>query len=196
MKTPQYEGVFVALVPQRGNALLELLRSAARQFLGDKETHSWTIELGHVQSPAGAVVFRLSNPAKPFPWRDGSYAQLARAVSEAGPGRCWAIAVERIPRVGDSEGWAEGVAFDRGEQQAVEECTGADGPSELRAWFGEQLALSENEVLALFESCDQRVGVTAGEEKYEDEIDQILGRARREFDHYRKLKSERERTQS
>jgi hypothetical protein len=196
MKKLQYEGVYVALVPQRGSALLELLRQAARQFLGDKDLKSWSVEFGHLATPSGAVVFRLNNPNEPFNWRDGGYAQLARVVSELGPGRCWAMAVERAPRTGDAEGWAEGVAFDRGERVAIEESAGAEGAADLRAWFGEQLALSENEVLALFESCDQRAGVVAGEEKSEDEIDQILGRARREFDRYKQLKAERERQQS
>ncbi|MBI5548086.1 MAG: hypothetical protein HY901_29755 [Deltaproteobacteria bacterium] len=188
MTTAVYEGVFVALVPQRGAELLELLREAGRAFLGERDARSWTIELGPLRTPAGAVVFRLVSTVEPFPWRDGSYAELASLVSKQGPGRCWALALQQGK--GD-EGWAEGIAFDRGERVAGEESKA--GRAELLAWFGEQLALSENEVLALFESCDQSVGLVSGQERIEDEVDQILERARKEFQRYRELKEARER---
>ena len=48
-------------------------------------------------------------------------------------------------------------------------------------------------MLALFESCDQSAGITSGQERIEDEIDQILERARKEFQRYRELKEARER---
>ena len=190
MKTSSFEGIFVALVPQRQSALIELLREACREFLGPRELKSWSIELGQLASPAGTVAFRLTHPSEPFPWRDG--AQLAEVVSRLGPGRCWAMAMETRPRAGDSESWAEGVGYDRGERVGYEEASGPDGRADLLAWFGEQLALSENEVHALFESCDQAAGVLEGEEHFDDEIDQILSRARGEFERYRRLKDARE----
>jgi hypothetical protein len=188
MKSPSYEGVFVALIPQRGSALLELLREAGREMLGARELKSWNVELGQLGSPAGAVAFRLSHPTEPFPWRDGGPAQLAEIVSRMGPGRCWAVALEQAPRTGENEGWAETVAFDRGERVGGEESTGVDAASDQLAWLGEQLALSENEVLALFESCDQTAGLLEGEERFDDEIDQILARARQEYERYRQLR--------
>jgi hypothetical protein len=193
MKTPSFEGIFVALLPQRQSALIDLLREACRELLGSRELKSWSIELGQLASPTGTVAFRLKHPSEPFPWRDGAPAQLAEIVSRLGPGRCWAIAMETRPRGGESEGWAEGVVYDRGERVGYEESSGPDGRADLLAWFGEQLALSENEVLALFESCDQIVGVLEGEERFDDEIDQILSRARQEFERYRRLKDARER---
>ena len=192
MKTPSYEGIFVALVPQRASSLLELLREATREFLGARELKDWGIELGYLASPAGTVAFRLTHPTEPFPWREGGASQLAEIVSRLGPGRCWALAMERKPRAGESEGWAEGVIYDRGERVGGEEAGGSEGHADLLAWFGEQLALSENEVLALFESCDQGAGVLEGDERFDDEIDQILSRARREFERYHKLKGERD----
>jgi hypothetical protein len=188
MAAASYEGIFVALVPQRGSELVELLREVARQFLGDRDSRTWAIEFGPLRTPAGAVVFRLASTAEPFPWRDGAFVDLARHVSQLGPGRCWGLAMEKAKA---EDGWAEGVAFDRGERLAGEEST--SGPQEILAWFGEQLALSENEVVALFESCDQSAGLTSGQERIEDEIDQILERARREFQRYRELKEARER---
>lgn len=191
MATRSYEGVFVALVPQRGSELLELLREAARQILGDRAPRGWTLEFGPLRTPAGAVVFRLTSASEAFPWRDGGLADLAKAVSHLGPGRCWALALEKAK--GDA-GWGEGVAFDRGERLASEESSG--GSAELLAWFGEQLALSENEVLALFESCDQSAPLEAGAERFEDEVDQLLEKARKEFQRYRELKEARERGQA
>ena len=188
MTAATYEGIFVALVPQRGSERVDLLREAARQFLGDRDTRLWVIEFGPLRTPAGAVVFRLSCASEVFPWKDGGHAELARLVSKLGPGRCWALALEKAR--GD-DGWAEGLAYDRGDRVAAEES--ASGAAELLAWFGEQLALSENEVLALFESCDQSVALNSGEERFEDEIDQILARARKEFQRYRELKEARER---
>ena len=189
---PVYEGVILALVSQRGAALVELLREVAQQWLGERDARSWSIEFGQVSSPAGAVVFRLISADGAFPWREGAPADLARLASKLGPGRGWALALEKVARAADDEGWAEAVAYDRGDQVALEEASGQGGAATLLAWFGELLALSENEVLALFESCDQVVGVTAGEERFEDEIDQILDRARKEFQRYRDLKAARE----
>jgi hypothetical protein len=189
MKTPTYEGILVALLPQRSSALLELLREASKELLGARELSTWNLEFGQLRSPAGTVAFRLTHPSEPFPWRDGGAAQLAEIVSRLGPGRCWAVALENPARVGESEGWAEGVVFDRGERVGYEESSGAEGRSDLLAWFAEQLALSENEVLALFESCDQVAGILEGEERVDDEIDQILARARNEFERYRQLKT-------
>jgi hypothetical protein len=197
MKTPAYEGIFVALVPQRGSALLELLRDAARQFLGDKaDPSSWSLELGPLSAPAGAVAFRLTHASDPFPWRDGRYDELARLVSKLGPGRCWALSVEKLSKAGVGDGWAEGVHYDRGERRGHEEGAGAEGPAGLLAWFGEQLALSENEVLALFEAPDQRAGLVDGGERGEDEIDLLLDKARKEYQRYQQLKEQRERSQS
>ena len=183
-----YEGIFVALVPQRGSERVDLLREAGRQLLRDKDPRAWVLEFGPLRTPSGAVVFRLSSATEAFPWKDGAVAELARLVSKLGPGRCWALAMERSK---SEEGWAEGAAYDRGERLAGDESS--SGPAELLAWFGEQLALSENEVVALFESCDQSVGLDSGEERFEDEIDQILERARKEFQRYRELKEARER---
>ena len=191
MTTATYEGVFVALVPQRGSELVDLLREAVRQFLGDRDVRSWSIELGPLRTPAGAVVFRPSSKAEPFPWKEGGFVDLAKLVSQLGPGRCWALALQKGR---SDQGWAEGAAFDRGERVGGEESNG--GGAELLAWFGEQLALSENEVLALFESFDQVVGLTSGQERIEDEIDQILERARQEFRRYRELKEARERDEA
>lgn len=190
MTTATYEGVFVALVPQRGSELADLLREALRQFLGDRDARSWNVEFGSLRTPAGAVVFRPTSPAEAFPWKDG-FADLAKLVSQLGPGRCWALAAQK-GKV--EEGWAEGVAFDRGDRVGGEESRG--GAGDVLAWFGEQLALSENEVVALFESCDQSVGLTSGQERIEDEIDQILERARKEFQRYRELKEARERDEA
>lgn len=190
MVTRTCEGVFVALVPQRGSELVELLREAVRQFLGDRDHRPWTIELGPLRTPAGAVAFRLVLTEESFSLREG-YADLARLVSQLGPGRCWALALEKSK---GEEGWAEGVAFDRGERLAFEESNA--GSTEILAWFGEQLALSENEVLALFEVCDQSVGLDSGQERFEDEIDQILERARKEYQRYQELKEARERGQA
>jgi len=192
MTTATYEGVFVALVPQRGSELVDLLREGLRQFLGDRDVRTWTIEFGSLRTPAGAVVFRPTSSTEPFPWKEGGFAELAKLVSHLGPGRCWALALQKGKS--SDEGWAEGVAFDRGERVGGEESS--TGGSDLLAWFGEQLALSENEVLALFESCDQSVGLTSGQERIEDEIDQILERARKEFQRYRELKEARERDET
>lgn len=193
MKTPApCEGIFVALVPQRGSALLELLREASRQLLADRDLQGWTIEFGQLQTPAGGVALRLTHPTEKLPWRDGKAFALAEQLSKAGPGRCWALALEKP---GDGEGWAEGVAFDRGEQTDSEESTGVDAPAAITAWLGEQLALSENEVLALFEACDQQVELQEASAKGEDEIDQLLDRARKEFQRYRELKERRERSE-
>ncbi len=187
MSTRSFEGVFVALVPQRGSELVDLLREAARQFLGTRDPRPWTIEYGPLRTPAGAVVFRLTSKSEAFPWLDGGHHEIARLVSALGPGRCWALGLEESR---GGEGWAEGVIFDRGERLTVEEST--SGSAELLAWFAEQLALSENEVLALFESCDQAVGLSSGAERVEDEIDQILEKARREFRRYQQLKGTRQ----
>ena len=196
MKTPAYEGIFVALVPQRGTALIELLRDVARQYLGGKDLQGWVLETGQLTAPAGAVAFRLAHVSDPFPWRDGRYDELARLVSKLGPGRCWALSIEKLDKVGEGDGWAEGVSYDRGERRDHEEASGADGPASLLAWFGEQLALSENEVLGLFEACDQRVSLVEGGERFEDEIDRLLDKARKEYQRYRELKEQRERSQS
>ncbi|MGC4113557.1 MAG: hypothetical protein QM765_02605 [Myxococcales bacterium] len=187
MTTATYEGVFVALLPQRGSELADLLREALKQYLGDRDPRAWSIEFGALRTPAGAVVFRPASGAEAFPWKDG-FADLAKLVSQLGPGRCWALAMQKGR---SDEGWAEGAAFDRGERVGGEES--ATGTGDVLAWFAEQLALSENEVLALFESCDQTVGLTSGQERIEDEIDQILERARKEFQRYRQLKEARER---
>jgi hypothetical protein len=192
MSTPGYEGVFVVLLPQRGRALTELLLDAARQFLGERDLRSWSLEYGPLSTPAGAVAFRLSHPNQPFPWREIT-ADLALSLSKLGPGRCWALVMEKPSRGGEGEGWAEGFAYDRGERVGYEEASGPSSSTDLMAWFGEELALSENEVQALFESCEQRISMVAGEAKAEDEIDQILERARQEFQRYRELRDARER---
>jgi hypothetical protein len=193
MKTRTYEGVLVALLPQRGEALVEVLRDAASRVLGERDRNLWTIEFGHLRSPAGGVAFRLSSASEPFPWRDGGAIDLARAISELGPGRCWALALEKVQKHGEVAGWAEGAIYDRGAQVTYEDAAGPSARNDLLAWFGEELALSENEVLAVLESCDQTVGVIAGDERFEDEVDQALARARREFQRYRQLKEGRER---
>lgn len=193
MKTRTYEGIFVALLPQRGDALLELLRDCAGRFLEGKDKDAWSIEYGALTSPAGGVAFRLAHATDVFPWRDGGYMELARAVSKHGQGRVWAVGLEKVAKLGEPEGWAEGIIFDRGEQTLFEEATGPSARTDLVAWFAQELALSENEVMAVFESCDQSAGVVAGEEKFEDEVDQALARARREFLRYQQLKEERER---
>ncbi|HEY3445017.1 MAG TPA: hypothetical protein VGK67_01590 [Myxococcales bacterium] len=190
MTTPTYEGVFVALLPQRGSELVDLLREALRQFLGNRDARSWNIEFGALRTPAGAVVFRPTSGAEDFPWKEG-FADLAKLVSQLGPGRCWALAQQKGR---GEEGWAEGAVFDRGERVGGEESAG--GAGDVLAWYAEQLALSENEVLALFESCDQRAGLTSGQERIEDEIDQILEKARQEFQRYRELKEARERDET
>lgn len=186
-----FEGVFVALLPQRGSTLAEALREAAREFLGERPLAGWSVEYGLLAAPAGAVVFRLVHESEPpVGWRDGAFSHLARIASTFGPGRCWALALERQGGA-DPKGWAEGVAFQDGERLALEQTDSE--PAEVLAWFGEQLALSENEVLALFGSCDQRINLLAGPERPLDEIDEILDRARREFEHYRALRDARER---
>lgn len=187
----KYEGIFVALLPQKGSSLHELLREAAGQFLGDREKRLWSIELGPVKGPTANAVFRLRHPTEPFPWRESGYMELARLVSKQGAGRVWAFVHERS-RAGARGGWAEAVCYDNGEQSDHFEVTGADASAELFAWVGEALALSENEVLALFESCDQTIGLLEGSERFEDEVDQALERARREYQRYLDLKRARE----
>jgi hypothetical protein len=189
MVSHSYEGVFVALLPQRGSELLELLREVSKQFLGDRDPRSWALELGPLQTPAGAIAFRLVSSQEDFPWRDGAAAEFCRRVSLLGPGRCWVLAIEKGR--GEFEGWCEGMVYDRGERKDYEESN--NGSTDLLAWFGEQLALSENEVMALFESCDQTMSLTGGAGQFEDEIDSILDRAKREFQKYRELKQARER---
>lgn len=184
------EGIFVALLPQRGPALIEALREACVRYLGERPLSGWQVEYGLLPSSPGAVVFRLCHATESFPWLQGGLAHLARLASAIGPGRCWGLALER--RVGPEPfASAAGVAFDRGREMALERP--AEEPAELLAWFGEQLALSENEVLALFGACDQRASLAAGPGMPLDEIDEILDRARREFARYRALRDARER---
>ncbi len=186
-----FEGVFVALLPQRGSMLAEALREAAREFLAERPLAGWSLEYGLLATPVGGVVFRLVHDGElAIGWRDGSFSELARIASASGPGRCWSLALERRGGV-EPKGWAEGVAFEDGERRMLEKTESE--PAEILAWFGEQLALSENEVLSLFGSCDQRINLLAGPERPLDEIDEILERARREFERYRALRDARER---
>jgi hypothetical protein len=184
------EGIFVALLPQRGQALVEALREAARQFLGESAPAGWALEYGLIAAPAGAVAFRLVHEAEAFGWRESGFGHLARLASVAGPGRCFGLALER--QGSGPPAWADGIAFDGGRRLTEEQA--AAEPAEILAWFGEQLALSENEVLALLGACDLRVELGGGE-RGPDEIDEILARARREFERYRALRDARERGQ-
>ncbi len=190
--TEKYEGVFVALLPQKGSGLIELLRDASSQFLGEREKRLWSIELGPLKGPTANAVFRLRHPTEPFPWRDSGYMDLARRVSRLAGGRVFGVVYEQPTRAGDRAGWAEAVCYDSGERADHFEAKGTDAASELFAWVGEALAMSENEVLALFESCDQVVGLEEGSERFEDEVDQALERARREYQRYQELKRARE----
>jgi hypothetical protein len=185
-----FEGIYVAFLPQGGRALADALREASRQFLGERPHAGWYLEYGLLSAMPGAVAFRLCNEVEPFAWRSAGFVRLASLASAIGPGRCFGLALQRRPGP-EPLSWAEGVAFDGGRRVAHEQDL-AD-PAEALAWFGEQLALSENEVLALFGACDQRIGLQAGAERPLDEIDEILDRARREFERYRALRDARER---
>ncbi|MFN7134679.1 MAG: hypothetical protein ACK4N5_21550 [Myxococcales bacterium] len=191
MKGRAFEGIFIALVPQRASALLELLREAAGQFLGERDQRQWSLEYGALKSPSGTVAFRLSHSTEPFPWGNSGYLELARLVSKLGPGKVWAL-VSRPPGKGERDGWAEAVVYDGGERTEHFEATGPDARGELHAWAGEELALSENELLALYESCEQTASVEEGTGRFEDEVDQALDRARREYQRYQELKRARE----
>lgn len=186
------EGIFVALLPQRGPALVEALREAAVRHLGERPLAGWQIEYGLLPGIPGAVAFRLSHATEPFPWHQGGLTHLARLVSAVGPGRCWALAVERGAG-SDLLARAECAVFDRGRERIPERP--ADDPAEVLAWFAEQLALSENEVLALFGACDRRASLQVDAGVPLDEVDEILERARREFARYRALRDARERGQ-
>ncbi len=182
----------MALLSPRGPTLVEALREAAIRFLAERPLAGWQLEYGRVPSMPGAVAFRLSHVAELFPWRAGGLTHLARLVSAVGQCRCWGLALDR-QRGTEPAASVEAAAFDRGHERVLE--VPADDPVEVLAWFGEQLALSENEVLALFGVPDQRVGLSVGPPGPLDEIDEILDRARREFARYRALRDARERGQ-